>query len=1244
MLLVLWLGLASGAGTIALHAQVSVEKEDYEYARRLYNDRLFEIAGGQFLSFVDRYPNSPFAAECLFLAGESWRQAGKLQRAASVYSRVIVEYPNSPYVADALFALASVHEATGDLSSAALSLERVPLLAPQSPRTAEAYLKAGVLHRRAGNLVESALNLQRCLEDPRGEGLRDQARLELARTRLAQGRTDLAISLLNEFTNRQRIDSLTACGLLELAAVEAKVLNFDRADELYGKVQGSASSGSLKYQALLGRARTAADRGDWHHTEGWSREVLKDVSVPDSVRWRARCLLATALARQGMEEQALKTLDGQLSGLPPAGKKSVLLARLLVAEALRDGKAIQSSGNELLELATSDSAGQQWTALSLVYLLRHSAEPEVVTKALELARRWPQADSALGLTALVAQSLAQMPGGRVRAEALLSDFLLRHPTSPHADDAQYALARMLLREGRTAQAWEELIRFLRSFPESEWEEEARALLDSLRVTVPMPSPAALGLSVRTALALASGQALQGRLLQMAEVALDVAKDYGLAAALAKKAMDGSPNPEEFRRASRLLADAHLMQSLACQLTGESRLGAGYADSARIVLERLRGAEPGLFDCEMRARYARAIVRGSADAFTKLDALTQLAQAGGDSGVDSSCLEVLWTFAATLWEASDRGRNKSVASRAGSLAEIASKSGEDSLASEALGLAIQAALAVGDTAKGMQLMARYLDRFGPNASRWGWVAVQYSRALAGQGEFERAARLLSQVVRSRSYSALAEEARTELGRCLVRMRRYDEALEVLRRQWTPLPADLWEPGIGLLFPVATVSCSRALAEAEALASLNRRREAVQVLAQARANLREADTDCLSSLLTQEATLLTGAGNWLGACFVLEQLYSNPSLPASSRERAGAEWLRLLFEHGDYAKAMDLGERLWSESQNRDVARQAAEVAIVAAFRLDRAEKARAWATRFEQQFGKGREIAEPRARFLLEEGEFYFRQKDFDKALKAFERAANDFRQTEWGRRAEFAIAKTHLTLNHTDKALEILTNLPQKYPNSEVARLAYLNLGVFYHQNKQLGNAILALGQVVDDSLRAEPSTLQSALRELIRCLDEAGMWDRELALLRYYIRRFPEAEDLFDRQVQVGTALLRLNEYDQAIGHLKRLLPQADKETKAEVQYWIGKAYLSKGDLETGIAEMLKVKYACPPTELPWDVTALFEAGLAYMRLGEWDRAESLFQQVVKERGSGSNFGRSALQRIQEIQSLRKGARARVL
>jgi tetratricopeptide (TPR) repeat protein len=222
-------------------------------------------------------------------------------------------------------------------------------------------------------------------------------------------------------------------------------------------------------------------------------------------------------------------------------------------------------------------------------------------------------------------------------------------------------------------------------------------------------------------------------------------------------------------------------------------------------------------------------------------------------------------------------------------------------------------------------------------------------------------------------------------------------------------------------------------------------------------------------------------------------------------------------------------------------------------------------------------------------------------------------------------------MNKVEDALEILAEIPTKYPDNELAATAYYNLGDFYYKSRQLENARFAFNNVLNHP-RTPESLKMSALDYLIKSYYEGGLFDRAIALVREYLEKYPDADDAFNKRVSLGIFLKNLREYERAISYLRELKPKADNDTAAEIQYYIGECYEEMGQFEDAIIEYMKVKYLSAPTEMPWAVTAMYNSGMIYMKMNQLERAKQIFQRVVRERGGDSEFGRVARQRIDEI------------
>ncbi|MEJ2051294.1 MAG: tetratricopeptide repeat protein [Calditrichota bacterium] len=157
-------------------------------------------------------------------------------------------------------------------------------------------------------------------------------------------------------------------------------------------------------------------------------------------------------------------------------------------------------------------------------------------------------------------------------------------------------------------------------------------------------------------------------------------------------------------------------------------------------------------------------------------------------------------------------------------------------------------------------------------------------------------------------------------------------------------------------------------------------------------------------------------------------------------------------------------------------------------------------------------------------------------------------------------------------------------------------------------------------------------MNNLIKLYQDAGLWDSAIAMAKQYVQEFPNVDDNFATRILVGTFLTNMGEFNRAIDYFEGLLQEADSESAAEIQYYIGEAYFKQNKFKQAITEYLKVPYLNPHTKLDWSTNALWYAGQSYERLGDVDRAIALYRRIVDEKGATSNYGRFALKRIDQL------------
>ncbi|MCG8606666.1 tetratricopeptide repeat protein, partial [bacterium] len=284
--------------------------------------------------------------------------------------------------------------------------------------------------------------------------------------------------------------------------------------------------------------------------------------------------------------------------------------------------------------------------------------------------------------------------------------------------------------------------------------------------------------------------------------------------------------------------------------------------------------------------------------------------------------------------------------------------------------------------------------------------------------------------------------------------------------------------------------------------------------------------------------------------------------------------------------------------------------------------------FKKKFKESKAVE---AQFLDDRGHAYIEGKNFSEAEKTFKKLKDEFKNTEHGAKGEFGLGELYLITNKTEDALKILTDLPSKYPDSEVTPLAFLNLGDFYYKSQQIENAISAFRNVLAHPKGDDHH--QTALRYLIQCHEDLRMWDQAISLTRRYLAKYPNDSDAFWRRIKLAKFLKELKEFNRAIEQFAKLLAYADNEGAAEIQFSIAECYQDMGRFDRAAAEYLKVKYTTNPTKLPWHVTAQIRASDCFTRTGRIDQAKQILQRVIDERGASDQFGSFARRKLAELE-----------
>ncbi len=1189
-------------------AQESQEQVDFKYGERLYGEGLFSLAVIQFNNYVENYPNSVKAHEAQFLLGESNYFLEHYSEAQKSYLKLIFLYPSSPHVVQAQFRIAECFDKMGDSSEAIESYYSFYTYFPESQWALESLYNAGQLSLQVGNFQKAESLFQLILELTSTGEYRSKTLFLLSHLYEQQGKYEKAIEILQ-------------------SCISHPIAVIDRDKALYSlgiiyEVLGNWSESEKQYRQIIEVTENEEfKRGAWFRLgvlmkveveNEKARDAFQHViqsGENDSLCTKSFYYLGEISKYEGDFQSAFNAfLSAEKRSTDPEERLASILEKAKCLELLGESQIAINEYQKIVDDTNDVESILKKGILSIAHLY---VTGEVFERAAYYYRQYLTLFPDDQLTDVVLlrlgkiyfENLNQFDSGFRTLNRIWDDY----PASRLMPESRFVYAKALEEMGRREEAIQVYSLLYRYFPGTDWAKKAIGRLNQIETYFSVDYREGLSqLAVLVQKTLSSPND-PNVLFELGEVSFQYLKEYEDAIQYFKSYLSLHQQDEKMDVILFQIGQSYEALYLMDRQSA-------YLDSTkRFYHAVISGAPNGSYAYEAGIRIAN--LETIENTLLGYQSYRDLLMKYPDGYKND---EILYLMGGLSMQ------NDSVYSAIKHFQRFITEYPESEYQEEAFYFMGKIHYQIGNYHAADSLFNLYKNHYSDGEFLPEITYYQAKCAILLE-DVDSAILLLEQFDQNFYFSPWSDSCNRNLASLYLQTAAYQKAAALYQKMTVEDSLQFYLSSMGLVPNRESQDNDNLIGLAKAYEGLKKYKEANRLYFQLLRNNQDIGNHvfALSSLarLAEEENHISRAMNYLSTIV--------NEFPADSTvEQLGLLYFRL----GQYDKAQQLLDQALTLSPSEEHQIFISSRAIVALYRQKMIPQADARIAIFEKSYKNDPQLKKFLSEFTFEKGLIYSQEKEFDLALNIFKDIVQKYKDTEYVPSADLEIGRIYLITNKIEDALNKLTYMVEQYPNHPVLAKVYLNLGDHYFRSNQYENALRSFKLAIQNDSSEE--VVPVAMRYLIRVYDSLRMWDAALSTAREYIGRFPEAEDILEKRIQIGIFYMDLNEYTRAIEYLRDVKRNADFETEAEIQYWIGKCFYNMGQFEQAIFEFLKVKYLSKPTQLPWDTTALYEAGLAYTKLDKPQEALKLFQKIVEQEGATSDLGRIARERIKEIES----------
>lgn len=1173
--------------------QNSKENADFKLAINLYNDGLLDLAAEQLKQFVASYAGTSQGIEARFYLGLSQQKLKLYDDARMTFQTFALTYQDNPKAPDAWWNTGECYTALRNFHEAGLAFERVKVFHPKSKLAAEALVRSGAAFLQAGERENARRVLRTVLQEYPSSPSALPARTTIAGLYFQEGNLEQAQAELKRVIEGDPSPDAKAQSLLLLANIQQATGKGELARSNYNEILQKHPGSSAVQGAHFNLGRLQAASGEYRNAAENFRKASTVKVQSDSALTRDALLeLGNASTALGDYASAVASYERYLSLSTSDEQTPVLLWKITRAAAL--GKNFRKSGEagaKLLRSAAPDSLKRRVQIRLALNAEEQKNAAQAVQMFISFAEQQPDDPSAPEILFRGAALAENALKDYRRAATLFELFTARYEHSPLIDDALAGGARCQERMKEFERAVTLYRKLAREFPSSDFVPEARERLRMIDLFESKDKDSGLEKLAQLVGDVVAQKDRAGLASRLGEIYFYDLKNYLAAARQLQEALDAGLQEPVAQEARFLRARALEYLTLRDPARRPDAIEAYQAYLAGAAAnEQAFQACLSLFTLRSgtlpQAKETAAGILKRFPAFPRRDTLDLRLGVLLDGADSSSAARAMFSTLATSSSPS--------AEEAGyRLFTLLLRLGQ-----------VDSALAWGSSCVSTYPESRFAAKI---------MLMLADRSLS-TGNAERAIDYYRKLTTTYFYTPEAVNATRKLADAYVAHGIYDEAVQVYgdliqRRRTNLLNEGDADPDLLL-----------AMGKAEYLGGnfAEARRYLFQMLARERTGPQAGEAYTTLGMIARSGGALDEATS-----FFRQAGLSAPSAPSTP------DIADLLFQNGEYDDALKQYTKLLQTARSDSEHKYYEARIIVCRLKGDKIAGLDKEIAEFANRYEDSRE---EQAWFEVEKGNYYFRQKEYAKALQSYQRVASKFENTPSAPEALYWMGRSLEASDRPKEALEELNRLLENYPDAPVTARTHIALGGLYYTFEQWGQAIKHYRSIVDDP-KADPSLLPIAMNNLIETYQLAGTNDAALSLTRKYLELFPNSDDRLDKRIKIGILYERLGYYDQAVLQLQSLLDEAGSDLEGEIRYYIAEANYNKGDYQQAILDFLKVPYLVTKKgKLDWTANSLYMSGQAYEKMGRYDQALTMYQQILDRSGIDEMFKNAARKEMERV------------